>query len=78
MASINAIYVSVWDGGLKLESPCKINTNTRRITGIKKFHDVDVEVLDEEYVEVNGVKYRAGRKEELESNLETEYVFWYK
>lgn len=72
---IDAIYVSVWDGGLKLISPCKVNLNTRKITRIKKNYDVDVDVLDEEYIEVNGVKYRAGRKDELD--LENDDVFWY-
>lgn len=49
---MKATYVSVWDGGYAIESPCKIDLKTTRVFDVEQ---VDVEELDllscdEEYI----------------------------
>jgi hypothetical protein len=54
----NAIFVSIWDGNLVLESACKINEKTHEIYDIEKYN-ISVEILEEEYVIIDGAKYPA-------------------
>ena len=51
---VNATYVSVWDGGTRIESNCKYNTETREVTnvGMVSVEKMDLEILDEEFVEL--------------------------
>lgn len=89
---VDATYTSVWDGGLTLSSPCKVNTKTMQITKIKDRYSVNVEVLEDEYVEFNGEKHPCAyedlvfdmhklsigekRKDSKLENCENKY--WYK
>jgi hypothetical protein len=55
MAKINATFVSVWDNGSRtIESLCKFDPNTRKVTDIEMVEDEieDLDVLDREYVEL--------------------------
>jgi hypothetical protein len=54
MAKINATFVSVWDGGNNVESPCKFDPETREVTDIVQVEDgiEDLNVLEREYVEL--------------------------
>lgn len=49
---VEAIYVSSWDFGSKITSPCKFNTETKEVTDIESVDVDDRELfnLDEEYV----------------------------
>jgi hypothetical protein len=53
-----ATYVSVWDGGITLRSRATVNVKKRTVT-IHECHDVDVEVLEEEYVELGDKDFPA-------------------
>lgn len=55
----NATYVSVWDGGIELKSKCKVNMDTNMISNIHPIHSTNVEVLEAEYVEIDGTRYPA-------------------
>ena len=54
-------FVSVWDGGVELRSPCTVNVYTRMVVvGESDKHGADDrETLDDEYVLLDGVKYHA-------------------
>lgn len=52
-----ATYVSVWDDGLIVSSDCKIELSTNRVFDIEEV-DVDgLEILIDEYVLIDGVRY---------------------
>ena len=52
---INVPYVSVWDGGIAIETTANVHVKTGEVTDIKKY-DGDVEGLDiceEQYIIMN-------------------------
>ena len=49
---INATFVSVWDGGIAIETECKINTNTREVFDIISV-EADVDVFERQYVVID-------------------------
>ena len=58
MSKYNATFVSIWDGGLTVESRCRVNKKTRMITKIGK-NDIGgkeemLDCLEREYVVVDG------------------------
>lgn len=66
-------YTSVWDGGCEVTTNCKIDMETKEVFDIE-ISDVDadwLEVLDEEYVTIDGVDYPVSR----DGYDDTEY--WY-
>lgn len=52
----NAKFTSVWDGGYEVITNCKVNMETKEIFDIETV-DVDVDILEEEYVTINDKKY---------------------
>jgi len=57
-------YVSVWDGGVKIESPCTVDPRTRKIV-IEHASGVEgLETMEREYVVLNGTEYEACNEEE--------------
>lgn len=77
----DAMFTSVWDGGFEITAKCKVNTETKEIFDIEVSEsntDV-VELLDEEYVTIDGIDYRAVTAEY--ANLYPEEMddetFWY-
>lgn len=52
----NATYTSVWDGGYEVTTDCKVNMKTKKVFDIKSA-DVDVDILEKEYVTIDGVNY---------------------
>ena len=72
---IDAAFTSVWDDGAsRITTPCKINKKTRQIVEIKTDPDSGdgVDILDEEFVTVDGIKYPAVPKSEAQPG-----DFWY-
>lgn len=63
----NGIYVSVWDGSTALESACLINETTHEITILETFN-VDVDILETEYVIIDGVQFPACNADEYDGN----------
>lgn len=55
---MNAIFVSVWDGGIEIETACQYNPITKDTTDIDSVdvEDMDLDILDEQYILFNGDK----------------------
>jgi hypothetical protein len=47
-----ATYVSVWNGGLEITSPCKIDLKTKEVTDVGQVdtESMDLETLDREFI----------------------------
>lgn len=77
----DAMFTSVWDGGFEITTKCKVNTETKEIFDIEVSEsNADmVEHLDEEYVTIDEIDYRAVTAEY--ANLYPEEMddetFWY-
>ena len=77
----DAMFTSVWDGGFEITTKCKVNTETKEIFDIEvsESNTDMVEHLDEEYVTIDGIDYRAVTAEY--ANLYPEEMddetFWY-
>lgn len=73
-----AHFCSVWDGGIKVETECKVNIKTREVFDIEQSGiDADLlEVLDEEYIIIDDAKFPACPKDDLEDG--DLFTFWYK
>lgn len=67
-------YISVWDGGMEICSPCKINTETKEVFDIEPGSmDADaLNNLEDEFVQINGERFEVSR----DSGDGTDY--WYK
>lgn len=53
-----AMFVSIFDEGYRVESPCFVSVNDGKISRfLKRSVDVDFEVLQREFVVVNGKEY---------------------
>ena len=77
-AIIDAEFTSVWDGGIKVTTPCKVNLLTREIFDIGEFTVCDgvLNVLDREYVTINGRPYPAVPHDDYQGGSDTE-CYWY-
>lgn len=64
----NATFTSVWDGGCEVTSNCKVNTETKEVFDIGVI-DIDMDILEEEYVTIDNVDYPVSRDEDTE--------YWY-
>lgn len=77
----NGLFTSVWDGGFEITTKCKVNTETKEIFDIEvsESNTDMVEHLDEEYVTIDGVYYRAVTAEyaNLYPEEMNEETFWY-
>ena len=77
----NGLFTSVWDGGFEITTKCKVNTETKEIFDIEVSESTAdaVNDLDEEYVTIDGIDYRAVTAEY--ANLYPEEMddetFWY-
>lgn len=72
---IDATFTSVWDGGAsRITTPCKIDKKTRQIVEIETDPDSgdDLDILDEEFVTVERIRYPAVPKSEAQPG-----DFWY-
>lgn len=80
----DATFISVWDGGFELISDCKVNTETREIFDITTYEDAvdddgyELEVLDREYVIVDGEEFCAGNVEQETENWNPDTDYWYR
>lgn len=74
---INATFVSIWDGGTEIASPCKVNTLTMEVFDLEKVDPVcDVNVLDGEYVKIGEELFGACNKEDADTC--SGYWYWYR
>lgn len=56
----NATFISVWDNGYEVITNCKVNMETKEIFDIETV-DVDVDILEEEYVTIDDKKYSVSK-----------------
>ena len=77
----DARFTSVWDGGFEITTTCKVNMESKEIFDIKmsESNTDAVEQLDEEYVTIDGINYRAVTAEyaNLYPEEMDEETFWY-
>lgn len=71
---INATFTSVWDDDVVIETSCLVDTVSQRIFDIKTVDAPDVEILIEEYVTIDGIKYPACSEEFRKENPDS---YWY-
>ena len=75
---IKGEYTSVWDGGHEITSACTVDPYTRKIV-IETTHDDKVDVLDREFVVLNGMQYPAANEEErgeFTPEEQSQMFFW--
>ena len=78
-----AMFTSVWEG-CEITTPCKVNTVTREIFDIEKVDTPtdddgnELEILDREYVTVDGVEYCAGSASSETEGWDPDKDYWYK
>lgn len=63
----NGIYVSIWDGGTALTSACLIDEKTHKIV-IQKIFDVDVDILEDEYIIIDNIHFPVCCIDEYDGN----------
>lgn len=72
---LKAVYTSVWDGGVKITTNCKVNMKTKEVFDIE-ISDNDMEAFDTlnyEYITIDGKNHNVVNAEE--GVAETDY--WY-
>lgn len=69
----NALFVSVWDGGVEIETPCRVNMETMEVFDIMKAR-YDGDILEKEYVEIDGEEFPVFQVSDITEN---EDEFWY-
>lgn len=54
-----ATFVSVWDDGFEVASGCTVDTDTNEVLDIDIVYvdELDVEILDREYIIIDGNEY---------------------
>lgn len=70
---VEGVYTSVWDGGIEVSTPCKVNLVTKEVFDIETADVEGLETLDREYVTVDGKEHSVGRTANEPSDAE----FWY-
>lgn len=72
---VDAKYHSCWDSGIDIETNCRVNLQTKEVFDIEiaNVDDLDLEILEGEWVEIDGHQFVVFPKSELESNSNS---FW--
>lgn len=79
---VDAEFTSVWDDGVQISSPCKVNLDTKEVFDIESA-DVDpedmafLEETGEEYITLLGENFNVVCKDGLDEG-ETLDGYWYK
>lgn len=76
-----ATFVSVWDDGYEIKSNCMVNTNTNKVFDIEMVcvdePELDLEVLDMEYIIIDGNKYDVYSRADCVLDELSDYEYWY-
>lgn len=83
----DATFISIWDDGICVSSPCKVNTETFEVFDIGENDylgdDGELDILQSEWVRVDEEEYLACPYEDLELNKSSytdgknHDVYWY-
>ena len=70
----NATFTSVWDGGYKVTTDCKVDMETREVFDVEMSEvDDSLEILDFEYITIDGEDFDVFSIDEVKDTN-----FWYK
>lgn len=69
----DAEFISVWDGGNEITTPCKVNTVSKEIFDLKSV-DAAADILEREYIRLDGSEYKAVSQDERDDPNQ----FWYR
>lgn len=75
----DAIFVSVWDDEIEIESSCKVNTDTKEVFDIESVNvdDYDIDICTGEYITMNdGSEFDVYGADDCSIN-DHDDVFWY-
>ena len=79
LLNLKGEYVSRWDGGVEVKSPCTVDPCTRKVE-IEHAADVEgLETMEREYVVLNGKEYKAVNEEyryEFTPEEQSRMFFW--
>jgi len=67
----DATFTSVWDGGYEVTTNCKVDMETKEVFYIETAYVGEVEILERQFVTVDGVDYPVSDDVE-------ETDFWYR
>jgi hypothetical protein len=76
---VKGTYISQWDGGVEVESPCTVDPRTRKITILQASSVEGLETCERECVKLNGVQYEAANEDERDQFIPEEQsrmFFW--
>lgn len=74
VTDLNATFISIWDNGTQIMSPCKVNLATREVFDIQPVDAPGVDILIGEDVQIGEERFSVSPKDE--ADLEAE--FWRK
>jgi len=77
--NLQGTYISQWDGGVEVESPCTVDPRTRKITILQASSVEGLETCEREWVTLNGVEYEAANEEErgdFSPEQQAQRFFW--
>lgn len=77
---IDAEFTSVWDGGIAITTPCKVNLATKEIFDINiSIDNADaIDELNEEYVTIDDTKYPAIEYDYYDNDYKKDGYYWYR
>ena len=70
---INAEFISYWDGGISIRTPCKVNTLTKEVFDVERYDIEGLEILEGEAVLFDNIMYEVFPEDEAEDG-----EYWYK
>lgn len=73
--AISATFISIWDDGFVVETPCKVNPETKEVYDIEETDVSGLEILHEEEICINGKTYPVCPAENLE--VDDAETYWY-
>ena len=69
---VDAIFESIWDDRITIQTFCKVNMDTKEVFNIEKVNIEGLEILMDESVIINDIAYAVHQKDEM---VKGEY--WY-
>lgn len=72
---VPAIYTSVWDDEIRISTFCMANLETHEVVQIRTINVDGLEILEREYITINGVEYDVVEKEKYNEE-EMPDIFW--
>ena len=68
-----ALFISVWDGGVEIDTPCKVNLETKEVFDIVTSR-YNGDHLEKEYIEIDGEEFPVSQISDI---VDEDNEFWY-